>query len=281
MTVDSLMFCGIGLLAGCLLMLMFIPLVHERAVRITTRNIADATPLAAHEIRADKDRLRAQFAMTVRQLEVNIGEMRTKAASHLSKFSRQNRELEEAKTKVASQLSEISRQNRELDEMRTASNEMRTKAASQFSEIIGQNRELEETRTKVASQLSEISRQNRELDGMRTESNEMRTKAASQLSEISRQNREINEMMTEINEMRERAASQRSEISRQNREINLLYGELDKKTALIFALQRREQVRKGIVRKIVKLLPYTLIRSDRRRQRRLFGAPQGPSMAHN
>ena len=46
--IESLMLCGIGLLAGCLLMLLFFPAVHRRAVRLTRRDLVDATPLTAH-----------------------------------------------------------------------------------------------------------------------------------------------------------------------------------------------------------------------------------------
>ena len=45
--IESLMLCGIGLLAGCLLMLLFFPAVHQRAVRLTRRDLVDATPLTA------------------------------------------------------------------------------------------------------------------------------------------------------------------------------------------------------------------------------------------
>jgi len=152
--IESLMLCGIGLLAGCLLMLTFIPLVHERAVRITKRHIVEATPMAINEIQADKDHLRAQFAMSLRRLEVSIEEMRAKAVGRLG------------------------------------------------------------------------------------------------------------------------------EISRRNVEINRLHVELDKKIALIFALRTREQVRKSVVRRIVKLLLYTFVRSGRRRPRGLFGV-QGPSLVHS
>jgi hypothetical protein len=87
------MFCGIGLLAGCLLMLAFFPLIHERAVRITKRHLVEATPMAINEIQADKDHLRAQFAMSVRRLEVSIEEMRAKAAGHSGDISRQSLEI--------------------------------------------------------------------------------------------------------------------------------------------------------------------------------------------
>jgi hypothetical protein len=79
--IQSVMLCGIGLLAGCLLMLMFLPLVHERAVRLTKRQLVDATPMIANEIQADKDHLRAEFAMSVRRLEIGMEAMRSKAKS--------------------------------------------------------------------------------------------------------------------------------------------------------------------------------------------------------
>jgi hypothetical protein len=77
--IQSVMLCGIGLLAGCLLMLVFFPIVHERAVRLTKRQLVDATPMTASEIQADKDHLRAEFAMSVRRLEIGMEAMRSKA----------------------------------------------------------------------------------------------------------------------------------------------------------------------------------------------------------
>ena len=91
--IDSLMLCGIGVLAGCLLMLMFIPLVHQRAVRLTKQQIVDATPLMVNEIQADKDHLRAEFAMSVRRLEISLEEMRAKAASRYGYIDKQNAEI--------------------------------------------------------------------------------------------------------------------------------------------------------------------------------------------
>ena len=91
--IESLMLCGIGVLAGCLLMLMFIPLVHQRAVRLTKQQIVDATPLTVNEIQADKDHLRAEFAMSVRRLEISLEEMRAKAASRYGDIHKQNAEI--------------------------------------------------------------------------------------------------------------------------------------------------------------------------------------------
>jgi hypothetical protein len=79
--IESLMLCGIGVLVGCVLMLLFVPLVHGRAVRLTRRQLMDAKPQTASEILADKDHMRAQFAMSVRRLELGMEEMRERAMS--------------------------------------------------------------------------------------------------------------------------------------------------------------------------------------------------------
>jgi hypothetical protein len=89
--IESLMLCGIGLLAGCLLMLLFFPAVHQRAVRLTRRDLVEATPLTAKEIQAEKDQLRAQFAVSVRRLEVNMEQMRDKALERAA--DRRNAEM--------------------------------------------------------------------------------------------------------------------------------------------------------------------------------------------
>jgi len=86
--IESLMLCGVGLLAGCLLMLMFVPLIHRRAVRLTTRNVVEAMPLAVNEIQGDKDLLRAQFAMAVRRLEDGTEGLRLKVARQQGELGR-------------------------------------------------------------------------------------------------------------------------------------------------------------------------------------------------
>jgi len=91
--IESLMLCGIGLLAGCLLMLIFFPLVHERAVRLTKRHLVDATPMAISAMQADKDHLRAEFAMSMRRLEISLEEMRAKTAGRSEEISKRTKEI--------------------------------------------------------------------------------------------------------------------------------------------------------------------------------------------
>jgi len=50
--IEPVMYFGIGFLVAALLGLLFVPLVHNRAVRLTMRRLEAATPLSIAEIRA-------------------------------------------------------------------------------------------------------------------------------------------------------------------------------------------------------------------------------------
>ena len=70
--IESSMYLGIGLLFGILIGLLLIPLAHARAVRLTTRRLEAVVPELTAEVLADKDLLRAEFAMSTRRLEIAI-----------------------------------------------------------------------------------------------------------------------------------------------------------------------------------------------------------------
>jgi hypothetical protein len=103
-----LMVGGIGFLAGCLLNLALIPLVHHRAVRLTTKSVLDAVPFAVEEIQALKDHLRAQFALSARRLEVNLEEMQTKVMNQSAEIGRQRTEIRNLKLELEKRAALIS-----------------------------------------------------------------------------------------------------------------------------------------------------------------------------
>ena len=86
--IEPIMFFGIGFLVASLLGLVLIPLVHNRAVRLTMRRLEAATPLSMAEIQADKDQLRAEFAMSTRRLELSVEQMKARPPASLPSSAR-------------------------------------------------------------------------------------------------------------------------------------------------------------------------------------------------
>ena len=88
--IEPIMYLAIGFLVSMLCGLMIVPLVHNRAVRLTTRRLEAATPLSMAEIQADKDQLRAEFAMSARRLEMSVEQLKNKTTSQLAELGKKS-----------------------------------------------------------------------------------------------------------------------------------------------------------------------------------------------
>ncbi len=88
--IEIIMYFGIGFLCASLLGLIVVPLVHNRAIRLTVRRLEAATPLSMAEIQADKDQLRAEFAVSTRRLELTVDQLKARSTSQLSELSKKS-----------------------------------------------------------------------------------------------------------------------------------------------------------------------------------------------
>ncbi|UVK47087.1 hypothetical protein BPNPMPFG_002833 [Mesorhizobium sp. AR07] len=86
--VQSVLFFALGFLCAGFLALMVAPAIWRRAVALTRKRIEASIPLTQTEIQADKDRVRAEYAMTTRRLEISVKALREKAAEQLVEISR-------------------------------------------------------------------------------------------------------------------------------------------------------------------------------------------------
>jgi chromosome segregation ATPase len=129
--VEPIMYLAIGFLVSMLFGLMIVPLVHNRAVRLTTRRMEAATPLSMAEIQADKDQLRADFAMSARKLELSVEQLRAKTASQLAELGKKsdaiNRMKLELSEKTATIFSLEAREKSMKDQLRATEEEFAAK----------------------------------------------------------------------------------------------------------------------------------------------------------
>ncbi|MER8978969.1 hypothetical protein [Mesorhizobium sp. M0227] len=86
--VQSVLFFVLGFLCAGFLALMVAPAIWRRAVALTRRRVESSIPLTQTEIQADKDRIRAEYAMTTRRLEIGVKALREKAAEQLVEINR-------------------------------------------------------------------------------------------------------------------------------------------------------------------------------------------------
>jgi chromosome segregation ATPase len=132
--VEPIMYLAIGFLVSMLFGLMIIPLVHNRAVRLTTRKLEAATPLSMAEIQADKDQLRAEFAMSARRLEMSVDQLRNKTTSQLAELGKKSDAINRMKLELGEKNATIfaleAREKAIKDQLRATEEEFSTKTQS-------------------------------------------------------------------------------------------------------------------------------------------------------
>lgn len=99
--IEAIMYFGIGFLVATLLGLLFIPLVHNRAVRLTRKRLEASSPLSMVEVRADRDHLRAEFAISNRRLEMTIEDLKAKTSTQLAELGKKKDAINRLKKELA------------------------------------------------------------------------------------------------------------------------------------------------------------------------------------
>jgi predicted nucleic acid-binding Zn-ribbon protein len=154
--IDALLFGALGFLVGCLLALALASPLWNRAVKLTTRRLEATMPMTLNDIQADKDQLRAEFAIELRKVEVALDKAREKAARELIEANKRRAELTALGADLTSsraKLQENENANRVLQQTikrRLPDLDSRLKAAKKaLAELESVNAEL---RTTIASQ---------------------------------------------------------------------------------------------------------------------------------
>jgi hypothetical protein len=116
--IEAIMYFGIGVLLATLVAVALVPLVHSRAVRLTMRRLENSIPQSMAEIQADKDALRAEFAMSTRRLEITIDELKNRETNQLAELGKNKDAVNRLKIEREAQKVEIAALKTELDTLK-------------------------------------------------------------------------------------------------------------------------------------------------------------------
>ena len=167
--IEPIMYFAIGFLVAALIGLVVIPLVHGRAVRLTMRRLEAATPLSMAEIRADKDQLRAEFAMSTRRLEMSVEQLKSKTTSQLAELGKKADAINQLKMELGEKTAAIfaleARDSASRDQLRATEEEIAAKTG-----IVNDTRRvLGYKEAELAKLMAELDERSREADAQRLE----------------------------------------------------------------------------------------------------------------
>jgi len=159
--VEPIMYLAIGFLVAMLLGLTIVPLVHNRAVRLTTRRMEAATPLSMAEIQADKDQLRAEFAMSARRLEMSVDQLKHKTTSQLAELGKKTDAINRMKV-------ELGEKNATIFALEAREKAVKEQLRATEEEFVTKTEALRQAEKALTDKQSELARINAELNDRAT-----------------------------------------------------------------------------------------------------------------
>jgi chromosome segregation ATPase len=220
--IEPIMFFGIGFFVASLLGLVLIPLVHNRAVRLTMKRLEAATPLSMAEIQADKDQLRAEFAMSTRRLELSVEQMKAKTTSQLAELGKKTDAINRLKVELGEKTAAIF----SLEAREKSLKDQLAATESEHSVKIGALREaermLQEKQAELGKLSSDLGERSATADSTRVEATALRTQVEALKDRVSGHEREAQEISDRLSRERKEAGKATAELQEERGRVEKL-----------------------------------------------------------
>jgi chromosome segregation ATPase len=201
--IQSILFFALGFLCAGFLALMVAPAVWRRAVRLTRKRIEASVPLTLNEIQADKDRIRAEFAMSTRRLEMSIKSFREKAAAQLIEIDRNREELKRLSSERADK-------DRALSQLEAKSGELRAELRIREDQMQRMADRLAEAEKRLEEKAHDLDRLGRMYD-------DAAFNASNRQIELVARESEVEKLAVDVSSLRKDGQKRLNEISAENK----------------------------------------------------------------
>jgi chromosome segregation ATPase len=218
--IEPIMYFGIGFLVAALIGLVVIPLVHGRAVRLTMRRLEAATPLSMAEIQADKDQLRAEFAMSTRRLEMSVEQLKGRTTSQLSELSKKTDAINRLKVELGEKTATIfaleARDKALRDQLRASEEEFVVRTTA----VQDAERALSDKQGELAKLMSELDERSVLADSQKVEIIALKTQVEALKERLS-------DAEKEVKTTEDRVAHERIELKEATAELSAERGKVE------------------------------------------------------
>jgi hypothetical protein len=173
--IEQAMIFALGFLVAGLLALLFLPAVQRRAARLSARRLEMLLPLSMEEIVAERDQLRAEFAVDRRRIEQKLEFAAAAEALHMGEIGRQTAAINELNGQLSATREELrvlgqakDALHREMAEAEAALAVARTAHADESAAHAATRESLETLRVEHAAREQVLHQQRASVAGLET-----------------------------------------------------------------------------------------------------------------
>ena len=230
--IEPIMYLAIGFLLAMLLGLTLVPLVHNRAVRLTTRRMEAATPLSMAEIQADKDQLRAEFAMSARRLEMSVDQLKNKTTSQLAELGKKTDAINRMKL-------ELGEKNATIFSLEAREKAMKEQLRATEEEFATKTEALRQAERALSDKQSELGKLGAELNDRSVTAESRKVELVSVNAQIDALKSRVGDAEKEFTTTQARLEQERGQSAAATRELNEARGRVENLSQRVTDLDRQ------------------------------------------
>jgi hypothetical protein len=173
---ETIMLVALGFAIAALIALFLSRFFWSVALRLGNKRLLRSTPTTIAELRADRDRLRAEYAMLSRKLQLKMDNIKSKLAEQMAEVTRNRNRIDhlivEVRTRdalLAEREAEIARLRAHVDPLEAELADRTQSVQTSREQLRGRDAELARHHKAVEQMRAEIAERDRLIEALRSE----------------------------------------------------------------------------------------------------------------
>jgi uncharacterized protein (DUF3084 family) len=232
--IETLMLLGLGFALAALISLFVARGLWYYALRLGSLRNQRATPSAMAELQSDRDRLRAEYAMLSRKLELRLHDLKTRLAEQMAEVARSRNRIDTLITEVEKRDQLVAARDEEIATLRLQlspfENELasRTQSIQQFKEMIrDRDEDIDAMRLTIENLTREIADRDLHIATMTVDGVTAVGPASSIPPDAFTAHERLRQRIEELSSLSMQIEDQRAQLTEQQRELVALKKTID------------------------------------------------------
>lgn len=175
--IETIMLVALGFAVAALIALFLGRIAWVFALSLGKKRMQRSTPTTIAELQSDRDRLRAEYAMLSRRLELRMSELKAKLAEQMAEVSRNRNRIDHL-------ISELRARDKQLHERDTELQSLRVQLGPLEQELTARTASVQQLKEQLRSRDEEVQKLAQTLEKLRTELTERNRQIAAMKKDI-------------------------------------------------------------------------------------------------
>ena len=237
---ETVMLVALGFVAALMVCLLVVRGLWSYAVGLGRRRVERRAPSHIAELKADRDRLKAEFAMQGRRLQLRLDDLKTRMAEQMAEASRNRNRIEQLASELGKRDEEIGKRDAEIEALRAQAESLERELAQRTEmtqaardDLRARDEEVADLRAQLLAVQASMGEQLKVADGSRTSATGAATAFATgpdptDTTKLNEAELRLRKRIDELNALTRQIDDQRRDLSFQHKELSTLREQIDR-----------------------------------------------------